>query len=58
MLLEKKMQFQHTFTCIVAGPIKVGKAEWKKGLVKNADNMLSPPPKQVGLRLGLPGFQW
>ena len=37
----------HPFTCIVAGPTKVGKTEWTKRLVQNAASMIVPPPKRI-----------
>lgn len=41
------MLLQHPFTMIVAGPTKVGKTEWTKQLVKNAAQMIEPPPKRI-----------
>jgi hypothetical protein len=41
------MKLKHPFTCIVAGPTKVGKTEWTKRLVKDASLMIEPPPKRI-----------
>lgn len=41
------MIFQHPFTCIIAGPTKVGKTEWSKRLVNNANEMISPKPHKI-----------
>lgn len=39
------IKFKHPFTCIVAGPTKVGKTEWVLKLVQYADILIVPPPE-------------
>ena len=41
------LQFQHPFTCIVAGPTKVGKTEWVMKLVNFTEQLISPAIGQV-----------
>jgi hypothetical protein len=41
------LTFKHPFTCIVAGPTKVGKTEWVMRLVNNVQEMITPEIKQV-----------
>ena len=40
-------KFKHPFTCIVAGPTKVGKTEWVLKLVQYADTLIVPPPERI-----------
>ena len=39
--------FEHPFTCIVAGPTKVGKTEWVKRLVSLKEKLIVPVPIKV-----------
>jgi len=39
--------FKHPFTCIVAGPTKSGKTVLVSRLVKQAKELISPPPEKI-----------
>jgi Poxvirus A32 protein len=41
------LQLKHPFTCIVAGPTKVGKTEWVLKLVDNASKLIDPAPARI-----------
>ena len=40
-------RWQHTFTCIVAGPTGCGKTTFVARLLRNASEMIDPPPERV-----------
>jgi len=41
------LQFQHPFTCIMAGLTKVGKTEWVMKLVNFTEQLISPTIGQI-----------
>ena len=40
-------RWQHPFTCIVAGPTGCGKTTFVARLLRNASEMIDPPPERV-----------
>ena len=41
------MRFKHPFTCVVAGPTGSGKSVFIDKLVRNASDMIAPPPEKI-----------
>ena len=41
------MRFKHPFTCVVAGPTGSGKSVFIDKLVRNASDMITPPPEKI-----------
>jgi len=39
--------FKFPFTCVISGPTRSGKTEWTKRLVRNAHQMIYPPPDEI-----------
>lgn len=46
------LPFKHPFSAIVAGPSQAGKSQWVARLIKHANSMISPPPKQIHICYG------
>ena len=40
-------KLRHPFTAVVAGPTSCGKTAWVLKLVRNASNMIDPPPSRI-----------
>ena len=45
--MDMDPRWQHTFTCIVAGPTGCGKTTFVAGLLRNASAMIDPPPERI-----------
>ena len=44
---EMDVRFIHPFTCVVAGPTGSGKSVFIDKLVRNASDMIAPPPEKI-----------
>ena len=43
----ERFQFEHPFTCMVAGMTGSGKTVWVQSLLKQANRMINPPPERI-----------
>ena len=43
----ERFQFEHPFTCMVAGMPGSGKTVWVRSLLKQANRMINPPPERI-----------